>query len=133
MKYTELSQGAFIFMNFHIIQCCRNSSDLSDNRTFFMNVRQKMLECRTKCPTNNIKMSIWWRKRSETQGQQLGFMSSRCFCRHLCSTLNFRWSTFFLEMIENNTKHSLTICFIKVWSDKKFSVRQNLEFCQTNV
>ena len=36
-------------------QWCRNSSDLSDNRTFLMNVRQKMLECRTKCPTEIIK------------------------------------------------------------------------------
>ena len=34
-----------------ITQCCRNSSDLSDNRTFFQNVRQKMPVCRTKCPT----------------------------------------------------------------------------------
>ena len=32
-------------------QCCRNSSDLSDNRTFFHNVRQKTPVCRTKCPT----------------------------------------------------------------------------------
>ena len=36
-------------------QWCRNSSDLSDNRTFLMYVRQKMLECRTKCPTEIIK------------------------------------------------------------------------------
>ena len=33
---------------------------------------------------------------SDHKGQQLGFRSSRCFCRHLYSTLNFRWSTFFL-------------------------------------
>ena len=36
-------------------QCCRNSSDLSDNRTFLMNVRQKMFKCQTECPTENIK------------------------------------------------------------------------------
>ena len=30
-----------------------------------MNVRQKMLECPTKCPTDNKKN--WWMKRSETQ------------------------------------------------------------------
>ena len=34
-------------------------------------------------------------------------------------------------MIENNTKHSLTIGFIKKFGQTKFcSVRQNLEFCQ---
>ena len=51
---------------------------------------------RTKCPAENIKISIWRMKRSEThKGQQLGFMSSCCFVgTH--STLNFRWSTFFL-------------------------------------
>ena len=48
-------------------QCCRNSSDLSDNRTFFINVRQKNVECWTKCPTENIKISILLSKRSETQ------------------------------------------------------------------
>ena len=37
-------------------------------------------------------------------------------------------------MIENNTKHSLTIGFIQKFGPTKFcSVRQNLEFCQTNV
>ena len=50
-----------------LLKWCRNSSDLSDNRTFLMNVRQKMLECRTKCPTEIIKkLSIWWMKRSGT-------------------------------------------------------------------
>ena len=33
-------------------QCCRN---LSDNRTFFYNVRQKTPVCRTKCPTKNFR------------------------------------------------------------------------------
>ena len=28
-----------------------NLSDLSDNRTFFINVPHNMLECRIKCPT----------------------------------------------------------------------------------
>ena len=71
-----------------IIQWCRNSSDLSDNQTFLMNVRQKMLECRTKCPTEIIKkLSIWWMKTQKKRnisdhiGQQLDFMSSCCFCR----------------------------------------------------
>ena len=67
-------------------QWCRNSSDLSDNRTFLMNVRQKMLECRTKCPTEIIKninlMDEKKRSISDHIGQQLDFMSSRCFCRH---------------------------------------------------
>ena len=49
------------------VQCCRNSSDPSGNRTFLMNIRQKMLECWTKCPTENIKISICWKKRSEKQ------------------------------------------------------------------
>ena len=49
---------------------------------------------------------------SDLLGQRLDFMSSRCFCRHL-STLNLRWSTFFLYVIENNTEHSLTTGFIK--------------------
>ena len=39
------------------------------------------------------------RNTSDHKGQQLGFMSSRCFCGHLYhvySTFNLRWSTFFL-------------------------------------
>ena len=36
-------------------QCCRNSSD---NQTFFMNVQQRMIECRTKCPTENINIAV---------------------------------------------------------------------------
>ena len=82
----------------YVHQCCRNSSDLSDNRTFFMNVRQKLKECRTKCPTENIKISIWWMKRSETQ---VTIKDNNYVLCHLAvfvgtgSTLNFRWSTFF--------------------------------------
>ena len=37
-------------------------------------------------------------------------------------------------MIENNTKHSLTIGFIKKFGPTKFcSVWQNIKFCQTNI
>ena len=39
----------------------------------------KMLECRTKCPTENDEKK---RNSIDHKGQQLGFMSSRCFCRH---------------------------------------------------
>ena len=59
--------------------CCWNSSDLSDNRAFFMNVWQKMLEYQTKCPTENDEKK---RNSSDHKGQQLGFMSSHFFCRH---------------------------------------------------
>ena len=46
----------------------------------------KMFKCRTKCPTEknkNIRL-IDEKKRntSDLKGQQLGLMSSRCFCRH---------------------------------------------------
>ena len=67
IRIHSLSQDKGLLRNFTHAQCCRNSSDLSDNRTFFMNVRQKMSECRTKCPTENIKISNWLMKRSETQ------------------------------------------------------------------
>ena len=67
-------------------QRCWNSSELSDNRTFFMNVRQKILQCWTKYPTENIKnIHLVYEKKQNTsdhKGQQLGFMSTCCFCRH---------------------------------------------------
>ena len=52
---------------------------------------------------------------SDHTGQQLGFMSSRCFCRY---SYHFKLKMEFLFpltclMIENNTKHNLTIGFIK--------------------
>ena len=56
-------------------QCCRNSLDLLDNRTFFIHVRQKILQCRTKCPTENRKkfhlMDEKKRNTSDHKGQQL--------------------------------------------------------------
>ena len=44
-------------------QCCRNSWDLSDNRTFFQNVRQKTPVCRTKCPTKIFRPKKKYRAR----------------------------------------------------------------------
>ena len=70
-------------LTFTYFQWCRNSSDLSDNRTFLMNVRQKMLECRTKRPTEIIKNIHFMDEKkqniSDYIGQQLDFNSSHCF------------------------------------------------------
>ena len=40
---------------------------------------KKMLERRTKCPIENDEKK---QNSSDHKGQQLGFMSSRSFCRH---------------------------------------------------
>ena len=45
-----------------ICQTCRTIGHF-----LWMSDKKKMLECRTKCPTENIKTSLWWMKRSETQ------------------------------------------------------------------
>ena len=69
-------------------------------RHFLMNVRQKMLECPTKCLTDNKKKLVdekKWNTNDHDKGQQLGFnLYHFAVFEGTYSTLIFRWSMFFL-------------------------------------
>ena len=94
LKWLENQNCMQKFLKIHVHlydpwQICYDCSAVEINRsyrTFFMNVRQKILQCWTKYPTENTKnIHFVYEKKQNTsdhKGQQLGFMSTCCFCRH---------------------------------------------------
>ena len=75
-----------------VYQCCRNSSDLSDNLTFFMNVWQKMLECQTKCPTKKYKnIHFVDEKKQNTDTDTDTLLTKKHGPRKALMTYMYRW------------------------------------------
>ena len=57
----------FVNIKHPVYQCFQNFVGPVGQSDIFYACQTKMLERRTKCPTENIKMSIWLTKRSETK------------------------------------------------------------------